>query len=551
MGSSLFHSDLLTAHEPVLFAAFIFNNLRAWFMGRASASRSSTGFQTCCIADFQIGSACPAEESERGWVVLDQPHHTSSFLCSTPLSPAVVGLRHGRALSKCVLALVVTGLLAFAPAAWCAYEDKPDTNPNIVSEPVLALEVPAAQTIEGDYPYYGRVPDEMLPFRNVKPFYQYWLTRLPFRGPGRDYPDPPDLKVLRVGLLSPPPYGPEALRGEMSKRGVVLALDEANAARAPGELPFEVIEKADSPQWGSAANIAVEFADTNVLAFLGTIDGDAAHVALRVALKIETFMVNCSDPDPTLTETQIPWLIRNFPDNRQMGYRLAQLIVQERRLTNIVVFRANNRPGRIGVRPFVHAVRRMGHPIKQEINFKEGDRAFDPQVAVIKQAQPDAVVFWGNAAETGRAAAQLRAAGVKAAFFGFDRLVDPEFVKLAGPAAEGVTAAFFFDPDKTDPAWTGFVERFQKRYGMKPDIYAGYAYDGAQMLIAAIKKVGPNRYRIRDEMSGLDEYTGVTGHMRFDARWDNIAPIVVAEYKEGRWHFAPAPQTSPARTAAK
>jgi branched-chain amino acid transport system substrate-binding protein len=214
------------------------------------------------------------------------------------------------------------------------------------------------------------------------------------------------------------------------------------------------------------------------------------------------------------------------------------------------VFRANNRPGRAGVRPFVHAVRRLGHPIKQEINFREGDRTFETQVAVIKQANPDAVVFWGNSAETGPAAAQLRAAGVKAAFFGFDRLVDPEFIKLAGPAAEGVTAAFFFDPDKTDPAWTGFVERFQKQYGVKPDIYAGYAYDGAQMLIAAIKKAGPNRYRIRDVMSDIDEYTGVTGPMRFDARWDNIAPIVVAKYKEGRWHYTPAPKSKSATTAS-
>ena len=88
------------------------------------------------------------------------------------------------------------------------------------------------------------------------------------------------------------------------------------------QLPFELFEKADSPQWGSAANIAVEFADNEVLAFIGTIDGDATHVALRVALKIETFMVNCSDPDPTLTETQVPWLLRVFPDNRQQGYRL-------------------------------------------------------------------------------------------------------------------------------------------------------------------------------------------------------------------------------------
>ena len=435
---------------------------------------------------------------------------------------------------------VLVAMLAMIPAAWSQYADKPDKNTNYIVEPVGTAGMPSSyKCLPGEYPYYGNAPDELLPYRNVVPYYQYWLTRLPFRGPGRDYADPPNLKSLKVGLLSPPPYGPEAVRGERSKKGIVLAFEEANATRKPGQLPFEIVEKADSPQWGSAANIAVDFADSEVLGFIGTIDGDATHVALRVALKIETFMVNCSDPDPSLTETQIPWLLRVFPDNRQQGYRLAELIVKEKGLKKIVVLRGNNRPGRVGVRPFVDAVRRLGHPVLQEINFKDGDRDFGTQVAVIKQADPEAVLFWGNPAETGMAAAQLRAAGVKAAFFGFDRLVDPEFIKVAGSAAEGATAAYFFDPNKTDPAWKGFSARFQKRYGMTPEVYAGYGYDGARLLIDAIDKAGPNRYRIHDILSNLDEYTGVTGHMRFDARWDNVDPVILAHCKQGQWQFDP------------
>ena len=258
--------------------------------------------------------------------------------------------------SKVCWRLAVVFFLALnlvpSPSGAAGYQDKEDANTNYVLEPILAPGTASLhKTAPGEYPYYGNAPDELLPYRNIEPYYRYWLTRLPFRGPGRDYPTPPDLKSLKVGLLSPPPYGLEARRGEMSKKGVILAFEEANTARKPGELPFEIIEKADSPQWGSAANIAVEFADTNVLAFIGTIDGDATHVALRVVLKTETFMVNCSDPDPSLTETQIPWLLRIFPDNRQQGYRLALLMVKERGLTNIVVLRSNSRPGRMGVRP--------------------------------------------------------------------------------------------------------------------------------------------------------------------------------------------------------
>jgi len=439
--------------------------------------------------------------------------------------------------TACALIFLV---MAFAPPGFGAYVDKEDSALTSSSEPILRPGTPALlEPKPGEYPYYGNAPADMLPYRNIEPYYRYWLTRLPFRGPGREYPDPTNRAPLKVGLLSPPPYGPEAKRGEMSRKGVLLAFEEANAARAHGQAPFQVIERADSPQWGSAANIAVDFADQEVLGFIGTIDGDATHVALRAALKTETFMINCSDPDPTLTETQIPWLIRIFPDNRQQGYRLASLIVKEKGLKRIVVLRTNNRPGRVGVRPFVDAVRRLGFPVLQEINFKEGDRSFGMQIAVIKQADPEAVVFWGNAAEAGPAAAQLRAAGVKAAFFGFDRLVDPEFVRLAGPAAEGARATYFFDSEKKDPAWTAFRQRFQARYGGPRDIYAGYGYDAARLFIEAIDKAGPNKYRVHDQLAGLDQYRGVTGDMRFDGRWDNIAPVVTAECREGRWRFEP------------
>jgi branched-chain amino acid transport system substrate-binding protein len=450
-----------------------------------------------------------------------------------------------------LLLVVVVAASLFTQAAWAQYRDKADTNV-YTAEPVLPAGTPAAQKpIEGDYPFYGAAPAELLPYRNIEPYYRYWVTRLPFRGPGREYPDPPNLKSLKVGLLSPAPYGPESVRGEMGRKGVLLAFEEANAARKAGELPFEIIQKADSPQWGSAANIAVEFADNEVLAFIGTIDGDATHVALRVALKIETFMVNCSDPDPSLTETQIPWLIRVFPDNRQQGYRLAELIVKEKGLGKIVVMRSNSRPGRIGVRPFVDAVRRLGHPVLQEINFRDGDKSIDAQINVVKQANPDAVVFWGNPTDAGAAAAKLRAVGVKAALFGFDRVVEAEYAKTAGPAAEGTVAAYFFDPDKKDDPWQTFAQKFQKKYGIKPDAYAGYSYDGAQMLIETINKVGPNRYRIQDRLANLEEYTGVTGYMRFDARWDNIAPVVLGQYKDGKWAFDAAAPAKHARAETK
>src|SRR5205807_1176861 len=120
----------------------------------------------------------------------------------------------------------------------------------------------------------------------------------------------------------------------------------------------------------------------------------------------------------------------------------------------------------------------------------------------------------------------------------------PEFARGAGAAAEGATATYFFDTEKKDPAWAAFRQAFEKRYGSQPDVYAGYGYDAAQLFIHAIRKAGPNKYRVHDQLSSLDEYQGVTGYMRFDGRWDNIAPVITAQCKNGKWQFeSNTPQT--------
>ena len=113
--------------------------------------------------------------------------------------------------------------------------------------------------------------------------------------------------------------------------------------------------------------------------------------------------------------------------------------------------------------------------------------------------------------------------------------------ETAGAAAEGTTIAYYFNPERTDKPWLDFVGRYQKRWGEKPEIYAAYGYDGARLMIEAINKAGPNRFRVRDYLANLDEWDGVTGHMVFDARWDNIVPMAIAEFKQGQWHFQPAP----------
>jgi branched-chain amino acid transport system substrate-binding protein len=401
-------------------------------------------------------------------------------------------------------------------------------------------------TPDGEYPYFAGLPKEFWPYRNLEPYQRYFVTRMPFRGPGRDYPPPPDLKSLRIGLLHSPKYGANWDRSMRQREGIVLAVEEANRQRQPGELPFELVEHEGIAQWGGAGNLTAQFADEQVLGFLGTIDGAEAHVALRVTLKTEIVMINTSDPDPTLTETNIPWLIRVLPDHRVEEAKLADLIVRKLGCQRIAVLRAGDRFGRLGVHTFMNFARRLGCPAVQELLFQPGSSDIPHQLAAIKDAQPDAIFFIGEPDDIGRFARLFRQEGIKARFFGTDLLMEDSFLRNAGDAAEGAMLTCLFDPARQDPLWVGFVTRYKERWGHEPDVYAAYAYDGAQILIHAIQTAGPNRWRIRDKVCDLDYYQGVTGWMRFDGTGSNIAPVRLVRIEHGRPVFEPEPEFLPA-----
>ncbi len=451
-------------------------------------------------------------------------------------------------INLCLMALTAATPIGAVSAA--AAGEAPGSTPT--SSETQSLPLSAAESsrfIYGtpgeEYPTNGGIPKEFWPFSSIKPYEKFFVTRTPFRGPGRDYPPPPNLKSLRIGLIDSPKYGANWDRSERTRAGIVQAIEEANRQRLPGELPFELVEHEGVAQWGGAANLAALLADENVLGYLGMIDGTDAHVALRVTLKTEIVMVNTSDPDPSLTETRIPWLLRVLPDQRQEEAKLVDSIVNRCGCRRIAILRAGDRFARVGSHMFGDFVRRLGCPAVQELLFSPGATDISYQLAAIKEAQPDAIFFLGEPADIGLFVRKFRDAGVKARFFGTDLLLEDEFLKNAGAASEGMMFTCLFDPATKDPLWVDFVSRFKTRWGHEPDVYAAYAYDGAQIMLSAIRRAGPNRWRIRDLVCNLDYYRGVTGWMRFDGTGSNIAPVRMVRYEQGRPVFEAEPEFAP------
>lgn len=399
-----------------------------------------------------------------------------------------------------------------------------------------------AQVYRGNY---GNVPSAYVAYDKYQKAYKYhFLEPMGFYGAGREIPPPRDIKEVRIGFLGPLEGSAIVEYGRQMLQGATLAIEEANKKGGYKGLPFKLMIHNDVGLWGAAANEIVKMDDEGVWAWLGSIDDIVSHVAIRATLKLEIPNVNTGDPDPTFTETNIPWVIRVIPDDRQSSYVLSNYMIDIKNHKRIAVIRANNRYGRVGTLHFNKTTTRLGYPIIIEERFGDGDKVFTDQLERIKKMKPDAILIWGNPRESALILNEIRSMGMNLPVYCSDRVVNPEFLKIAGANAEGVVTTCQYNPDSDNPKYLAFKKAYIARFGMEPDVFAVHAYDGMNLIIESVKIAGLNRALIRDvltDMKTFQGYEGASGKIIFDASWNNIRPIFLATVKNGKFVFSPPP----------
>lgn len=395
-------------------------------------------------------------------------------------------------------------------------------------------------------PNYGNIPDELVAYDKYQKAYKYhFIEPMKFYGAGREKKAPANMKEVKIGFLGPLEGSILKDLGTQMLQGSMLAIEEANRKGGYHNIPFKLMVHNDAGLWGAAANEIVAMDDEKVWAWLGSIDDIVSHVAIRATLKLEIPCINTGDPDPTFTETNIPWVVRTIPDDRQSSYALVNQIFIKDKHSRVAIIRANNRYGRVGTLHLNRSATRIGHPLIVEERFSDGETDFRSQLDRIKKTSPDAIVIWGNAKESALILKQVRDMGLNQPVYASDRVVNPEFLRIAGPVAEGIVTTCQYNPDSDDPKLKAFRATYLKRFGQEADVFAAHAYDGMTILIEAIKKAGLNRALIRDvltDMKTFQGYEGVTGKVIFDGTWNNIRPIYMARLNSGKFEFSPAPK---------
>ena len=356
-------------------------------------------------------------------------------------------------------------------------------------------------------------------------------------GCGKDAPQPGSAVVVKIGQVSPL-TGPQAHLGKDNDNGARLAIDELNAKGVTiggANVKFELMSEDDQADPKTGTIVAQKLVDARVAGVIGHLNSGTTIPASKIYNDAGIPQISPSATNPKYTQQGYKGAFRVMANDVQQGKVLGGYAAAKLGAKKIAIIDDRTAYGQGLADEFEKAAKAAGAAIVAREYTTDKATDFRSILTNVKGKQPDLLFYGGMDAQAGPMVAQMKALAVKAKFLAGDGAQSPEFIKLAGAAADGVVASSPGVPLAKMPGGKGFTERFNAKYG-QIQIYAPYAYDAVMTLVDAMQKANstqPAKYL--PELARITR-EGVTGPIAFDERGDlKGGPITLYVVKRGKW----------------
>ena len=342
-------------------------------------------------------------------------------------------------------------------------------------------------------------------------------------------------KEIKIAVAAPL-TGPLAAFGEMIKRGAALKAKEINAAGGVNGKTFTIIFEDDTGKDKGAGWVAQRIAtNPSILAVVGHFNSSCTLAGKSIYKRAGIVMLSPSSPNAHVCGGS-KWTFRNSYCTHFQGALAAEHIKNvSGNIQKIAIFFDNDDYGRRLKDSFTDTAKGLGLEIVATEAYSRDNTDFRAQLISIKAKHPDLIFISGLHSHAGLIVAQAREAGITAHLFSADGVDSPDFLQIAGDAAEGVyvSAPFTFELGGTQAQKMAMT--FKEEYGGAPNAWAALTYDSVGMIAEAIEKGGENRKAIRDHLAGIstpeEGYVGVTGLTYFGKNGDCVKPAIKTSVK--------------------
>lgn len=345
------------------------------------------------------------------------------------------------------------------------------------------------------------------------------------------------IQVIKVGSVAPL-TGAQTHIGKDNENGAQLAIDEINAAGfslAGKPVRLELIGEDDGAEPKTANIVAQKLIDNGVVAVIGHLNSGTSIPAAKLYSDAGIAQISPSATAVKYTAQGYKTAFRVMANDAQQGSVLGQFAVKKLGAKRIALIDDRSAYGQGLADEVEKAIKAAGGSVIDRQYTTDKATDFSAILTAIKAKNADLIVFGGMDPQAGPMAKQMKSLGLKAQLLGADGMQNGNFIKLAAADAEGVIASSPGLPLDSMPGGPDFKQRFTAKYG-EIQLYAPYAYDATQVLIAAMKRAdSAEPAKILTELAKTD-HTGVTGQIRFDAKGDTVGgAVTLYQVKNGNW----------------
>ena len=222
--------------------------------------------------------------------------------------------------------------------------------------------------------------------------------------------------------------------------------------------------------------------------------------------------------------------------------------MKKRGLTKAALLSETSGYGQSGRKETEAMAGKMGITLVANATYGPKDTDMSPQLTKIKNtAGVQALFVFGLGQGPAIVNKNARQLGIGLPIYHTHGVASEEFIKLSGPAAEGIrlpAAALLVadklpakDPQK--PVVVAYAKAYRERYKEDVSSFGGHAYDGLMLAVDAIKRAGgTDKAKVRDALEATKGYIGTGGKVTMsptDHMGLDLTAFRMLEVKNGDW----------------
>ncbi len=339
----------------------------------------------------------------------------------------------------------------------------------------------------------------------------------------------PDQEIV-IGVIAPvasdffrsgPPTveGAELAAAEINAGGGILVGDYRRRLR------LIVEDSEDRPE--IAVSKAFKLIGTDgAAALVGLPVSDSALAVARVAQEHRVPMISTSSTHPEITRGR-SFAFRTIFDDSFQGRIMAEFAAGELRThTAAVISDPSSAYSRGFAEVFETVFERLGGEVVDHQSYTPDDSGVAERLLRIRQAGAGVAVVPVYPVLLAPLVPQVRAAGITVPILGGD-----SWSAVDDAERTGWSPAYFSDvwaPEVASPESRRFVEAYGEAHGKPATSYAALAYDALFLLARAIEsQADAAPESIRAGLYAIDDFTGVTGAIRYQDTGDPVRSAVI------------------------